>query len=157
MIQQTKTPTETSISTKRPMIALIYGLSHFVVNWTYPDNKTSMKHLGSTLEWCACIYNALKSKKVKWSFTSGTLITVHWISLVSIVLSTCFLSPFSVSWADIRYPVRTTCLKRRPNLYGRSVGRSTYLLRSTVHKLRIKIFIAVVAAILTTAMKMQHV
>ena len=67
--------------------------------------------------------------------------TLYFVSF-DYVLSTCFLSPFSVSWADIRYPVQMTSSRRRPNLYG---GRSTYSLSSTVPKLRIKIFMAVVS------------
>ena len=123
-----------------------------------PDDTTSMKQLGSiaTLCWVVCMYlQCLEERKsqmifCKWYTDNCTLYFVSF----NYVLSTCFLSPFSVSWADIRYPVQTTCLKRRPNLY---VSRSTYSLSSTIPKFRIKIVIAVVAAILTTAMKMQHV
>ena len=46
-----------------------------------------------SLGWCACIYNALKSEKVKWSFTSGTLITVHctlYFVSFNYALSSCF-------------------------------------------------------------------
>ena len=108
-----------------------------------------MKHLGSTL---GC-FEEQKSQMIFYQWYTDDNCTLYFVSF-NYVLSTCFLSPFSVYWADIRYPVQMTCSRRRPNLYG---GRCKYSLSSTIPKLRIKIFIVAVAAILTTAMKMQHV
>ena len=152
-----KTSTGASLRTKRPTIAFLI-LKLFLMNWTFPDNTTTMKHLGSIaiLCWVVSMYLQCfvegKSQMIFYKLYTDNC-ALYFVSF-NYVLPSCFLSPFSVSWADIRYHVQMTSSRRRPNLYG---GRSTYSLSSTIAKLRINIFIAVVAAILTTAMKMQHV
>ena len=88
-----KTWTGASLRTKRPTIAFLI-LKPFFMNWTYPDNTTTMKHLGSIaiLCWVVSVYlQCFVQRKTQMIFYEWYTdnCTLYFVGF-NYVLSSCF-------------------------------------------------------------------